>query len=310
MVRLTRKSLILAKIESSYGVDPTPTAASNSIATLNSSIKETFEEVERNVQISSLTRKQSVGAKKFAEVTFTAELIGSGTAGTAPRLGTLLRACAMSETVTSSTSVEYLPASSSLDSITIYFYQDGVEHVVTGCVGTYKMTCTAGSPAMLEFTFTGVWSTPTDVTLPTPTFESTVDSVPLCKSAGLALNSTSLVVNEFTLDMANTVATRPSINAATAIAGFQITDRKPVATIDPEAELVNTYNFRQDVLSTPRDLHLNVNESAGNNCFIDIPKFNTIDIAGGDREGTYVETITGLCSDGGSQDDEVSLLFT
>ena len=71
-----------------------------------------------------------------------------------------------------------------------------------------------------------------------------------------------------------------------------------------------SYDYRADILTTPRDLHLNIGSSAGNKILIDVPKFNTTDISYGDRDSTLIETITGQCSDGGSGDDEVSLLYT
>lgn len=310
MVRLKRKGLVLAKTETTYGTDPTPTSSANAILTMDIELKDSFEPVERDVQIASLTRKQTVGVKRFTEVKFTAELYGSGSVALPPRTGVLFKACSMAETINSGTSVVYTPTSSSQSSCTLWVYIDGVRHIITGAVGTWKLTGEAGKQAFIEFTMTGVYNAPTDQSFPTPTFESTVDSVPTIKSAGLTLNSVALVVNEFTVDMGNTVAPRPSVNAAFAIVGFQVTDRKPVATIDPEAELLAVYNYRSDILSTPRNLHFNIGSTVGNKVLINIPKYNVTDIAYSDRDQTLVENITGQCSDGGSGDDELSLVFT
>lgn len=310
MVLLKRKAVLLAKLEGTYGVDSTPAAADDALLTIDIDPSRTFTPIERNVQISSMTRKQSVGAERYTTINFQTELYGSGAAATAPRLGALFQACAMSETVTSPTDVTYAPTSSSLKSCTIYVYLDGLRHIVTGCVGSFKITCTAGSPAMIDWTFMGIYSAKTDTALASPTFESTVDNIPICVSAGLQYNSTSLVVNEATIDMQNQIAKRPSINSSTAIAGFQITDRKPTATIDPEAELVATIDFETDVLTTPRELTWTVGSTTGNRCVITIPKFNITDIQYGDREQTLIENVTGLCSDGGSGDDEITLAFT
>ena len=244
MVLLTRKTLVLAKIESTYGSDPTPSASTDAFLTMGTDVKRNFTAIQRDVQLASLTRKKDVGKERFTEVTFKYELVGSGAAATAPRTGILLQACGFAETVNSPTDVTYAPSSTSLKSITLYVYKDGMRHIVTGCVGTFTLTCTAGNQAMLEFTFTGKYADKTDTAFPTPTYETTVDNPPLCVSAGLTYNSTSFVVNEVGVDMANTVSKRPSINEAFAIAGFQITDRKPSVTFDPEAELVATYDLK------------------------------------------------------------------
>jgi hypothetical protein len=310
MVRLKRRAVLLAKTESVYGTDPTPTVSANAILTIDVNVKENFDPIERDVQILSLTRKQTIGAKRFVEITFQTELYGSGSVALPPRIGALLKASAMSETINSGTSVVYAPASTSLSSVTIWVELDGVLHKMNGCVGTYKINAEAGKQAMIDWTFNGIYNAPTDASLGAPTFESTVNLPPLVKSAGLTLNSVALVVNAFTLDMGNTIAQRPSVNAAFAIAGFHITDRKPVATIDPESELIATYDYRTDILTTPRNLHLNIGSTAGNRVLVNIPRFNTTDIEYGDREMTLIETITGQCSDGGSGNDEVTFTFT
>jgi len=310
MVRRKRRSILLAKTETTYGTDSTPTVSANAILTIDVKIKEQFEPVERDVQILSLTRKQTLGTKRFVEITFQTELYGSGSIALPPRIGALLKAASMSETILSGTAVTYAPASTNQSSVTIWVEMDGVLHKMTGCVGSWKLNAEAGKQAMMDWTFTGIYNTPTDATLGTPTFESTVDLPPLVKSAGLTLNSVALVVNSFTVDMGNVIAPRPSVNAAFAIAGFLITDRKPVATIDPESELIATYDYRTDILTTPRNLHINIGSTVGNRVLVNIPKFNVTDIEYGDRDQVLIETITGQCSDGGSGDDEVTLRFT
>jgi hypothetical protein len=61
-------------------------------------------------------------------------------------------------------------------------------------------------------------------------------------------SKTTLVVKLAEIDMNTTVAMRQSLNDANAIAGFEITDRDPMLTIDPEAIIETSYNFRSDAL--------------------------------------------------------------
>lgn len=312
MVKIKRRSLILAKNETTYGSDPTPTGAANAILTMESDIKEIFEPVERNVQISSMSRKPSLGALRYAEVTFKTELVGSGTAGTAPRLGALFKACAFSETASAGSSVIYTPNSSPLASVTLYVYLDGLRHIVSGALGTFKMTAEAGKQAMLEFTFRGLWATPTDTAMATPTFESTVDAPPLVKSASLTWNAVStLVAKMLEIEMQNNIAMRPSVNAATALAGFHITDRKPKFSFDPEAEAVATVDWRSDVLTTPRQLSMVIGATAGNICTLTMPKCNPTELEYADREGTLVQNVKGeITANSSSGDDEMTIKFT
>ena len=311
MVRQSVRNVLLAKSESIYGTDPTPTPEANAIAVIDAQIKETFEANDRGIQLATLSKKPSIGGMRYAEITFQAELMGSGAAGTAPKLGALFKACAMSESVAAS-SVVYSPASSPITSCTLYLYKDGVLHKVTGAVGSFKLTAEAGKIAMLDFSFKGIYNAPSDQSNPSPTFESTVDTPPTVVSAGFEYNSDdTLVIQHFMIDVANTIGMRPSINEAYGVKGFQIKDRKPNLEFDPEAQALSAINFRSDVMTNLREVVATVGSSSGNRCAISIPKFNLMSVEYGDRDGTLTEIVKGeLVANSGSGDDEITLSFT
>lgn len=183
---------------------------------------------------------------------------------------------------------------------------------MTGAVGTFKISMPAGKPAELDFSFKGVYNTPTDTSLATPTFESTVDSVPLVKSASLTYNAnSSLYVSKCEMDIANSIAMRDSVNAAFGIAGFQVTGRKPNISIDPEAESIATIDWRSDVLANPRAFSMVIGATAGNIVTFSIPKMNVVDIEYGDRDGILTNTIKAeMTANSASGDDELSIKFT
>ena len=231
---------------------------------------------------------------------------------TAPRLGALLKACAFAETVSVGSSVTYNPVSSPTSSITVYLYLDGMLHKLTGAVGTVKLSLEAGKTGVLDFSFKGIYNAPTDTTLATPTFETTVDSVPIVKSSSLTYNAnSSLYVNKADMDIANTIALRPSVNATNAVAGFQVTSRKPNISIDPEVESIATIDWRTDLLSTPRAFSMVVGATAGNIITFSIPKMNVVDIQYGDRDGILTNTIKAeMTANTATGDDELSIKFT
>lgn len=303
-----KNQLLLAKIETTYDTDPTPTESANSILAVEPQIKELIEPARRQAQIGSLSRLPSVDGKKNVEITFKIELKGSGTAGTAPRIGALLRACSFSETIVSNTSVTYLPRSTSQESCTIWFYIDGRLHKATGCRGDVKFTFEAGTFPVAEFTFKGRYAASTLVALPSPTLESTLPSV--CKSCNFQYNSKStLVVKSTLIEMNNQVVERPSLNDANSIAGFEITGRDPMATIDPEMIIETSYAFRTDAFTTQRQISLVVGSTAGNILTVTAPKFNPYFPEYSDRDEIMVETIKGeLAQNTGN--DELSLAFT
>lgn len=311
MVMDIRKCVILAKAETTYDTDSSPSPTVDALLAQEVDIKENSGIVERDVQWKFLDKLPSLLGEQWAEVSFKLPVIGSGTAGTAPRAGALLKACAHSETVVSSTSVTYAPTSSNHGSVTIYIYKDGRLHIVTGCRGTMKMSFNAGKELMMEFTFMGRYAAPTVVALPaTVTYESTVKVPPVCKSSTFSYNSkTTLVVGSLALDIANSTVKRVSLSDANAIKGFEITDRKPVFSIDPEAQFETSYAFRTDWLTTTRAISVVATRAAGNIVTLNIPYANITKIEYADRDGILVEKIDGECS-ASSGDDSYSIVYT
>ena len=166
MALLSRKRLILAKIEAAYGTDPTPTAAANAILVRNLEITPIQADVvSRDLVRPYYGNSDQLLANTRVECTFEVELAGSGTAGTAPAYGPVLKACGMGETVVATTSVTYAPIStfaSAGTSVTIYYNVDGVLHKVTGARGTVDMSCQLGQIPVLKFSMVGIYNAPTD----------------------------------------------------------------------------------------------------------------------------------------------------
>ena len=102
MALLSRKRLILAKIESTYGTDSSP-AGTDAVLVRNLEITPIeAETVSRDLIRPYLGNSDQILANTRVSITFEAELAGSGTAGTASKVDSLLRACGMSATTTGS----------------------------------------------------------------------------------------------------------------------------------------------------------------------------------------------------------------
>jgi hypothetical protein len=310
MVMLSKRCLLLAKAETTYGVDPTPTEAANALLVIDPQIKETFEAVERGVKLQTLTPFPSLAAMKSAEITFKSEIKGSGSVALAPRLGVILQACGFTPTVNSGVSVSYAPVSSSFTSITCWLYKDGRKHVINGCRGkSMKVIAEAGKVAMLEITLEGLYTAPTNVALPTPTYEA--GNPVICKGTTFSYNSkTTLIASKLEVDMGLTLAKRPSLSATDALAGFEITDRNPTFSMDVEAQIETSYAFRTDALTTQRAVSYAIGSVAGNICTINITKANITSVEYGDNEGILMESLKGECSISSTGNDEVTLVFS
>lgn len=138
--RYIRNTTILAKIEATYKTDPTPTGAANAILVSNVSINPlAAQNVSRDLIRPWLGGSEQLVGTAYKEVSFDVEVAGSGTAGTAPAYGALLRACGMAEAITAVTRVDYTPISTAFESATIYYYDDGVLHKLLGARGDFEI---------------------------------------------------------------------------------------------------------------------------------------------------------------------------
>jgi hypothetical protein len=170
MSRFTRNTALLAKIETTYGTDATPTGAADALLVSNQNINPLAASyIDRGLVRPFLGGSDKIIGATSIEVGFDVEISGSGTAGTAPAWGKLLRACAFAETVTAGQRVEYNPISSGFESLTIYYYDDGVVHKLLGARGTVDIKMPVNEKPVLSFKFTGLDGGVATAALPTET---------------------------------------------------------------------------------------------------------------------------------------------
>jgi len=169
MSRLPRNSAILAKIEATYGTDPTPTGAANAILVSNASFDVNYNNVPRDVNFGYLGGSEQLVGTRSVAIGFDVELSGSGDAGlTAPAWAPLLKACGYAET-DSGAYFEYVPLSSIFPSLTIYYHDDGVLHKALGCRGTCDFDLPLGGKPVMKFRFVGIDGGPTATANPSLT---------------------------------------------------------------------------------------------------------------------------------------------
>jgi hypothetical protein len=155
--RYVRNSAILAKTETTYGTDPTPTGSANAILVSNLTITPLVSQnVSRDLIRGYFGGSEQLVGTSYVQCTFDVELSGSGTAGTAPAYGPLLIGCGMAETVTASYHVVYDPISTAQKGTTIWYYVDGVKHVINGARGNVEFKLGLGERPVMSFTFQGL----------------------------------------------------------------------------------------------------------------------------------------------------------
>jgi hypothetical protein len=237
------KRFILAKIESTYGTDPVPTGGANAMLARNLNITPLEAPLpERDVVLPFFGNFGVTPGSAFAKVDFEIELAGSGTAGTAPAYGPLLRACGLSETITGGVNVIYAPISASFESVTIYFNIDGVQHKVTGCRGNVSIELNHEAIPVYKFSFNGIYNAPTDTALPAPTLTAYQKPLPVNKvnTPTVTLHSFAAIMSKFSLDVGNTLASKSYPNTTQDV---RVTGRKAKAKATMEAVAVATKDW-------------------------------------------------------------------
>jgi len=242
MPLLSRKRLILAKTESTYATDSTP-VGTDAVLVRNLEITPLEADVvSRDLIRPYLGNSEQLLGNTRVGITFQVELAGSGTAGTAPKYGSLLKACGLSETVAPSTSVTYAPVSTAFSSATIYFNNDGVLHKATGCRGTFTMNCELGQIPTIDFTMTGIYNAPTDTAAPSVTYSA--QATPLIFKEGntsaFSLLSYSGCLMSVNFDIANEVVYRELIGCTKQVL---ITNRAPAGECVIEAPTIAAKDF-------------------------------------------------------------------
>ncbi len=308
---LTRRRLILAKIESTYGTDPTPDGSSNAILVRNLEIQPLVAEtVNRDLVRPYMGQADQLLAQTRVEVTFEVELAGSGTAGTAPAYGPVLRSCGLSETISASTSVTYAPESSGFESVTIYYHEDGIRHKVTGCRGTFELNGEVGQIPVISFTMTGIYNAPTDETLPTPTYSN--QAAPLLFKQGNTINfsafSYSGCLQSYNFSIANSVIYRELVGCSKEIL---ITDRAPAGTIVIEAPTIAAKDFFTVATgSSTGSITFQHGGTAGNIVTMTTAQSDLGNLTYSDMDGVQMLNMPFIAVPTNAGNDELSLVYT
>ena len=239
---LSRKRLLLAEIESTYGTDPVP-LGTDAVLVSNLEIQPLQLELkDRELILGYLGNTEMVVGQRLVGVSFDVEIAGSGVAGTAPKWSALIQACGFSETIVSVTSVTYAPISSAFKGVTLYYFADGVRHKVTGCRGTWSMNLEVGEIPKISFEFTGIFNAPTDETQPALTFSNQADPVVVnsANTATLQVHGYAACLSAFSLSLANETPFRQLAGCTQQV---MITDRKPEGEVSIEAPTIAAKNY-------------------------------------------------------------------
>lgn len=192
--QLTRKALVLVKSESSYGVDASPSAATDAILLdEGSGIPWQLDTklVERQSLRESMTPGKILVGRQMSKLTLNTYLMGNGSATAAPKWAPLIKACGTSMssggTVGQSSSWMFVPVSSGFTGASIYTYLDGLLHKALGCYGSFAISMVHSGVADLKFMLDGSYVAPTEAAMPAATMPT--DTKELVQNEALTIGS-------------------------------------------------------------------------------------------------------------------------
>lgn len=256
------KLALLHAIEATYRTDAAPAAADAIIATNINFTAFEAEEVSRDLFLPYMGNQGVVLAGVHGRIEFDVEIAGAGAAGTVPKYGSLLRACGMSETVTAATSVEYEIVEDGVESSTLYFNSDGVQHVFLGSRANVQLTFTPKQIPKYRFSMVGMLGDITDAALPAVTQAGWITpEIVNMTNTQMSLHGWSAVAENLQIDLGNQLTPRFLIGDEKVM----ISDRRSTGTTVVEARHLADINWFDRALNRTRGaLSLIHGTAAGN----------------------------------------------
>jgi hypothetical protein len=236
-----RKKVLLAKIEGTYGTDPTLTGAANGILAQNVTIKPMEgQDVPRNLIQDYLSGQATIPTGLHIVIEFDTELAGSGVAGTVPGWGILMRAAGCAEVIAAGVSVTYSPISETMESLYLKFWLGTTLHAIKGARIDSKLGINSQGIPSIRWTVTGLFVDPTDAAAATPTLTGFIKPliVDNTNTPVFTVNGVSLVMRSYSFNFGNKIEPRFLVGRENVL----ITDRGESIDVVCEATPLGTFN--------------------------------------------------------------------
>ncbi len=247
-----RKRTILAKTESSYGQDATPTGTANAILVSELTITPLEgETVQRDLVRPYLGNEQQIHVGTHVSVEFMVEVAGAGVAGDPPAYAPLLTACGLAETIDAGIDVQYDPVSANEASASLYVTVDNALHKMLGARGSVALQLDANGIPHYRFRFLGLWVDPAQAAPPATDFSAFQEPLPAssANTPAFTLHGVSAALRALTLDLAVDVQHRALVGSERV----EITDRRPGGSITIEAPDLASHNHFTAARNSPRN---------------------------------------------------------
>lgn len=237
--------MILAKVETTYGTDSTPAAATDWIAVQNIDVNPVEMDTDDQMTVSNtFGQDEKIVGAIWSTISFDMPLRGGGTplgtAGTAPNFDPILRACGMARVVTAAVSVAYSPIDTLDESATLYYHLDQVRQKMVGVRGSWELKFNAKKQVLLGFKGIGLRQPMTDTAMPVPTLPTLPRPQAMNKAnTTLTFGSLAARLSSLTINQNNDVQYRNLTNRE----DVTIVDRNTSGNVSIELPTVAEKNF-------------------------------------------------------------------
>jgi hypothetical protein len=243
-----KSKIFLVKPETVYGTDASPTGSANAILAVGVTlVPMEGDDTSRELELPWMGAQASLPSGLRSRIRGRIELVPSGTRGTAPAWGPLLRACGVAEVVTAPDSgeeilgdVTYSPISEDFESVTIHFWIGGTRYVLKGARGTGIIRANAQGIPYFEFDMLGLFTTPSETTRATPDLSKFKKPKVVSKAntPAFTINAVNFVMRNFALNLGNRVEPRLLVGHESII----ISDKTESVQTTVEGVPLTTYN--------------------------------------------------------------------
>lgn len=246
---ISRNRVVGLKAETTTGTAITPVASDCGLfgAIYDVSLDPTIQ-MNKRQSPQYLSPPQPVPGTTAGTLKFRSELFGSDTAGTLPSWASVIFpacGCQINSAVVSPLSPSASVAAATLSGA---LYQSGRLLLLAGCMGDFVIRGKSGEPLYLEWTFQGVWQSPSETAIPTGITYPPAKP-PRFAGATFTAGSNVLRVEQFQFKSGNQIYLRQDPTAVdgssvgTGLRAALIVDRLPTISLDPEAQSLSTLNW-------------------------------------------------------------------
>jgi hypothetical protein len=177
----------------------------------------------------------------------------------------------MAETINAGVDAQYLPVSAGYESASYYWNMDSQRHRVLGWRGSPRLEARANERPMIRFSGRGLYTGPTTVAPPTPSFTAwrKPQIVGQAQTPTMTIHGTAVALRYLSLDLGHRVTYRDLVGSKTV----EILGRAPRGEALIEAPAISTKDwFAASELETEGALQMIHGVGAGNIVQVDCPK--------------------------------------